>query len=187
MVTYHPYVDVLWYSPQDNFTSCVQGINHEIVCENQTFKIITTSPRGQCVKDLAGSYSLEHSIYEIIPVSHHTLVYYVFKSMWPSDATGRHRTGSTLAQVMACCLTAPSHYLNQCWLIISKAQCYSSEGNSMKGTSAIKHKIIAWKLLIKISFKSPSGQWVKFIICLLSWCYPHFYVVLTHNFYHNLK
>ena len=26
----------------------------------------------------------------------------------------------TLAQVMACCLTAPSHYLNQCWLIISK-------------------------------------------------------------------
>ena len=23
-------------------------------------------------------------------------------------------------QVMACCLTAPSHYLNQCWLIISE-------------------------------------------------------------------
>ena len=29
-----------------------------------------------------------------------------------------HRTGSTLAQVMACCLMAPSHYPNQCWLII---------------------------------------------------------------------
>ena len=27
-----------------------------------------------------------------------------------------HRPGSTLAQVMACCLTAPRHYLNQCWL-----------------------------------------------------------------------
>ena len=27
-----------------------------------------------------------------------------------------HRSESTLAQVMACCLTAPSHYLNQCWL-----------------------------------------------------------------------
>ena len=25
------------------------------------------------------------------------------------------RSGSTLAQVMAWCLTAPSHYLNQCW------------------------------------------------------------------------
>ena len=35
---------------------------------------------------------------------------------WPSDAIWRQRSGSTLAQVMACCLMAPSHYLNQCWL-----------------------------------------------------------------------
>ena len=33
-------------------------------------------------------------------------------SLWPSDATWRHRSGSTLTQVMACCLAAPSHYLN---------------------------------------------------------------------------
>ena len=38
-------------------------------------------------------------------------------SLRPSDAIWWHRSGSTLAQVMACCLTAPSHYLNQCWLI----------------------------------------------------------------------
>ena len=38
-----------------------------------------------------------------------------FNSLRPSDAIWRHRSGSTLAQVMACCLTAPSHYLNQCW------------------------------------------------------------------------
>ena len=35
------------------------------------------------------------------------------------------KSGSTLAQVMACCLTAPSHYLNQCWLIISEVQWHS--------------------------------------------------------------
>ena len=35
-----------------------------------------------------------------------------FNSLWPSDTTWRQRSGSTLAQVMACCLTAPSHYLN---------------------------------------------------------------------------
>ena len=34
--------------------------------------------------------------------------------LWPGDAIRRHRFWSTLAQVMACCLTAPSHYLNQC-------------------------------------------------------------------------
>ena len=38
----------------------------------------------------------------------------VFNTLRPSDAIWRHRSGSTLAQVMACCLTAPSHYLNQC-------------------------------------------------------------------------
>ena len=41
-------------------------------------------------------------------------------SMGPSDAIWQQKSGSTLAQVMACCLTAPSHYLNQCWLIISE-------------------------------------------------------------------
>ena len=37
-------------------------------------------------------------------------------SLWPSNAIWQHRSRSTLTQVMACCLTAPSHYLNQCWL-----------------------------------------------------------------------
>ena len=39
--------------------------------------------------------------------------------LWPSDTIWRQRSGSTLAQVMACCLTAPSHYLNQCcsWML----------------------------------------------------------------------
>ena len=41
-------------------------------------------------------------------------------TLGPSDAKWRQKTGSALAQVMACCLMAPSHYLNQCWLIISK-------------------------------------------------------------------
>ena len=39
-------------------------------------------------------------------------------SLWPSVAIWWHRSGTTLAQVMACCLTAPSHYLNQHWLLI---------------------------------------------------------------------
>ena len=42
-------------------------------------------------------------------------------SVWPSDAIWRHRSGATLVQVMACCLAAPSHYLNKCWVIIKVA------------------------------------------------------------------
>ena len=51
------------------------------------------------------------------------------KSLRPSDDKWRHWTGPTLAQIMARCLMAPSHYLNQCWLIISKFWQHSFEGN----------------------------------------------------------
>ena len=42
-----------------------------------------------------------------------------FNSSWPSDTIQRHRSVSTLAQIMAWCLKAGSHYLNQCWFLIS--------------------------------------------------------------------
>ena len=59
---------------------------------------------------------------------HFPYIIYI-NSSWPSDAIWRYRSGSTLAQVMACCLTAPSHYLNQCWLIIREVFWHSTEGN----------------------------------------------------------
>ena len=34
------------------------------------------------------------------------------------------RSGSTLAQVMASCLTTPSHYQNQRWFVISEVLCH---------------------------------------------------------------
>ena len=40
--------------------------------------------------------------------------------LWPGDAIWRHRTWSALVQIMACCPTSPSHYMKQCWLIISE-------------------------------------------------------------------
>ena len=50
-------------------------------------------------------------------------------SLWPSDTIWRYRSRSTLAQEIACCLTAPSHYLTLCWLIFSKVLWLSSEGS----------------------------------------------------------
>ena len=40
-------------------------------------------------------------------------------SIWPSDAICYHGSWSTLVQIMACCLMAPSHNLNQCQCIIT--------------------------------------------------------------------
>ena len=60
----------------------------------------------------------------------------IFNSWWPGDAIWWLRSGSTLVQVMACCMTAASHYLNQCWLITSKVQWHS---NFTRETTAINH------------------------------------------------
>ena len=67
-----------------------------------------------------------------------------FNSLGPSDTIWRQRSGSTLAQVMACCLTVPSHCQNQFWLIISKVEWHSSKGNLTTDTSAITE--IIWKI-----------------------------------------
>ena len=77
-------------------------------------------------------------------------------SLWPCDTIWRYRSESTLAQVMACCLIAPSHYLYQCWCII-EVQCRSSQGNSTRDTSTINHQ----NYLSKMSSKSPRGHWVN--------------------------
>ena len=50
----------------------------------------------------------------------------------PSDVKWHHRTLLTLVQVMACCLMAPSHYLNQCQLIINEVLWYSPRTTSLE-------------------------------------------------------
>ena len=66
----------------------------------------------------------------MIQVCHIFLFFFVFSasliepiwpfmdSLWPGDAMWWHGSESALDKVMVCCLTAPSHYLNQCWLIV---------------------------------------------------------------------
>ena len=84
--------------------------------------------------------------------------------LWPSDTIWRQRSGSTLAQAMACCLTAPSHYLNQCWLIISKVQWHSSECTSTRDASAISHRNYLENYLLNFCSNLPGAnelmQWV---------------------------
>ena len=94
-------------------------------------------------------------------------------SLGPSDAIWRQRSGSPLAQVMACCLTAPSHYLNQCWLIINEVEWHSSMGNFTRDTTAIKH----WNYLkikcLKCHSNLPGANELRSSAVVLqfsSWC-----------------
>ena len=64
-------------------------------------------------------------------------VYFFLNSLWPSDVIRQQGTESTLAQIMACCLTAPSHYLNQCWLMISEVLWHSPDSIFKENTSDV--------------------------------------------------
>ena len=71
-----------------------------------------------------------------------------------SDVIRRKRSRPTLAHAMVCYLTALSHYLIQCWLIINKVRWYSSEGNFTRDTPATSK----YNNVPKISLKSPRGK-----------------------------
>ena len=72
-----------------------------------------------------------------------------------------HRSGSTLAYVMVCCLTTPRHFLNQCWLIITKVKWHSSDISFTRDATAINHWNQFENYFYESSFKSPTGHWVK--------------------------
>ena len=67
----------------------------------------------------------------------------MFNSLWPSDNIWRHGSGSTLGQVVACCLMAPSHYLNQCWPPISEILW-------LRAMSHLVPKLLLWMIYLKI-------------------------------------
>ena len=85
--------------------------------------------------------------------------------------------GSTLVQVMACCLTAPSLYLNQCWLFINEGLLHSPETNFTVNS----HDTILCKEFQNYTFKIivtyPRGRWVNnlLVCCLIIRHYPSFW------------
>ena len=159
--------EILWHSPEDNFTGNVQDIYPWYVCENYWFESTVASPRDHWVNTLRprqngrrfaddtfkriflnenvrisikislrfvpkGPVNNNSALVQIMtwrrsgdkPLSEPMMVTLLtnicvtrpqwVNSLWASDATWWHRSGSicsTLARVMACCLTAPSHNL----------------------------------------------------------------------------
>ena len=68
---------------------------------------------------------------------------------------------------MACCLTAPSHYLNQCWLIIIEIQWHSYQGNFTRDASNQYHQSLKLKITYLIFHSNFPGanelkkEWIK--------------------------
>ena len=106
----------LWQAFVSN--SDIHGLVHH--CSNSTALAVEllqscTKPSIMCILLNEKSHVLIQVLLKFVPQS-------PLNSLWSSDTVWRQRSGSTLVRVMACCLMAPSHYLNQCWLIISEVQ-----------------------------------------------------------------
>ena len=124
-----------------------------------------------------------------------TKIFLIFyNSLGPSDAIWRWRYWSTLVQVMACCLKAPSHYLNQCWLIISKVLWHSSEDIIIRRFEDTNTKYY----IFKITLRSPraneltimmwlaghaESSWMRHFNSLFPWrCGSNFKVQFLNSF-----
>ena len=66
----------------------------------------------------------------------------VINSMWLSGAIRLQGFWSVVVQVMACCLTAPSHYLNHCWLISKEILWHSFQSDIYFNYQAINPHIM---------------------------------------------
>ena len=73
--------------------------------------------------------------------------YLIANSLWSSDAIWCYGPESTLGQVIACCLTAISHYLNQCW-------------RKALGSYTIDLKAITWTLAVRLNVIITKPQWL---------------------------
>ena len=72
-------------------------------------------------------------------------------SLWPSFNIFWYRSGSTLAQAVACCLMAPRHYLNQCWLKINEvAFTWGRIPQEMLKTSILDMSLTVQKLRLQL-------------------------------------
>ena len=73
-----------------------------------------------------------------------------------SDPKWRHRSGSTLTQVMVCYMITPSHRLNQCWLIIIEVLWHLGKSNFVgKASLDMNLKMIESRLQPFLSTPTP--------------------------------
>ena len=95
-------------------------------------------------------------------------------SLWPSDAIRWHRSESTMAQVMACCLTAPSHYLNQCWLLLIEVLQHLPQRNFTVSAQAtiLWHKFANYTInqLRTISWIEMCCKLPMLFFLVMAWC-----------------
>ena len=110
----------------------------------------------------AVSHWLDTNLESALQYIHHFSLGQWVNLLWPCDAIWHHRSGSTLAQVMACCPTALSHHQNQCWFIINRDLWHLHDDNfTGNGEDIHKSKMTFENYTFQIIAICPRAHWVN--------------------------
>ena len=90
---------------------------------------------------------------------------FVFNSCGLVTPLWRQRSGSTLAPITACYLTAPSQWLNQWWVIANGICVIHMKAASHESNSWYQLVSLAPKLHLKLTAASFRGQWFNTKTC----------------------
>ena len=119
---------------------------------------------------------------------------WLINTMCLSDTIWWNIIGSTLAQVMDCCLMSHSHYPNQCWLLISEILRHSPQRSFTANAQTIIYSNEFELYTFEIIATSPGVQWVNihswrdgqsstilWLILILMWLHIHAKLKLISN------
>ena len=142
----------VWCALQNNLAKLYNARNH-IYGENFRLKLCT------CAQSMAlgtrTKFQLDIPIRSTISTIHKFRENILESSRNVSETTPR----STLAQVMDWCPTAPSHYLNQCWLIAKGVLRIHPKAITQVLMNAIRS--MCSENTLEIIITSPRVQWVN--------------------------
>ena len=148
---FNGFVCRVWPWPKTSFSTHISLVTH--ICVNLLCIHWCTRWRG------------------VLYVTSHYVNQCPVNSSWPGDAccdvAWRHRSESTLAQVMACCLMSPSHFLSWTNVDLSSVKYILLGAISQQITQPPTSKISLKIIYLKSPFKCPWGQyhWRIYKIC----------------------
>ena len=163
-MSFSPFVDVqhIWFRIRifhvtyylPSTVICIIPLRHQI-------KHDRTGP-------ISDRYRFRHSVKYLVWLKNYNTAYtYSVPHVWMVLNWGpllhivtkwRHRSGRTLARVITCCPTVPSHYLNQLWLTIKSVLWYSPESNFTRGLNELNPERVLRECISKITIKFLGGQ-----------------------------
>ena len=112
-------VDVLAFSVARTSAAMVLTVQYSyvLVFLEERFQLPVPSQCWEIIENINIYFFVSHRKFNTTRVNCRLRIY-LFNSLWPGDAIKGHRSGSTLAQAMACCLAGLSRYWKQCWHFI---------------------------------------------------------------------